>query len=53
MRSSDVRSIFQSKAYSEWRKGREAAQKLDLAVIERLDVVIKSIGNLAKVMPRQ
>lgn len=52
MRSSDVRSIFQSKAFGEWKKGREAEQKVSLAVIERLDVVIKALGNLAKVMSR-
>jgi hypothetical protein len=50
MRSSDVRSIFQSKAFGEWKKGREAAQKVDLAVIERLDVLTKAVGNLAKIM---
>jgi hypothetical protein len=52
MRSSDVRSIFQSKAFGEWKKGREAAQKVDLAVIERLDVLTKAVGNLAKTMSR-
>lgn len=52
MRSSDVRSIFQSKAFGDWKKNREASQKVDLAVIDRLDAVIKSIGNLSKVMSR-
>lgn len=50
MRSSDVRSIFQSKAFSEWKKGRESSQKVDLAVVERLDVLIKAIGNLGKAL---
>lgn len=52
MRSSDVRSIFQSKAFGDWKKNREASQKVDLAVIDRLDAVIKSVGNLAKAMSR-
>ena len=52
MRSSDVRSIFQSKAFTDWKKNREAENKVQLAVIERLDVLIRSVGNLAKVMSR-
>jgi phage tail tube protein FII len=52
MRSSDVRSIFQSKAFGDWKKGRESEHKVALASIERLDVLIKAVGNLAKVMAR-
>lgn len=52
MRSSDVRSIFQSKAFTEWKKNREGENKVQLAVIERLDVLIRSVGNLTKVMSR-
>jgi hypothetical protein len=50
MQRSDVEVIFESKAFSDWKKSREADQKLDLAVIERLDVVIKAIGNLGKAL---
>jgi hypothetical protein len=50
MRRSDVQSIFESKAFSEWKKNREGSQKIDMAVIERLDVVIKAIGNLGKAL---
>lgn len=52
MRRSDVQVIFDSKAYGDWKKSREATQKIDMAVIERLDVVIKSIGNLGKALSK-
>jgi len=52
MRSSDVRSIFQSKAFGDWKKNVEAEHKVDIAVVERLDALIKSIGNLMKAMSR-
>jgi hypothetical protein len=48
MRQSDIQGIFNTKAYGEWKKSQEARQKIDMAVVERLDVLIKSIGNLAK-----
>jgi hypothetical protein len=52
MRRSDVQTIFESKAFSDWRKSQEARQKIDLAVVERLDIVIRSIGNLGKALSR-
>ncbi len=48
MRRSEVREIFDSSTFREWKKGREAEQKIDLAVINRLDVVIKALGQLGK-----
>lgn len=52
MRSSEVRSVFTSKAFAEWKKGRESEHKVSLAVIERLDVLTKTVGNLGKVLSR-
>lgn len=50
MQRSNVQGIFESKAYADWKKSREANQKIDIAVIDRLDVVIKAIGNLGKAL---
>lgn len=50
MRRSEVREIFESSTFREWKKGREAEQKIDLAVINRLDVVIKALGQLGKAL---
>ena len=52
MRQSNVRSIFQSKTFGEWKKNREAVQKVDLAVIDRLDALIKAVGHLTKAVSR-
>jgi hypothetical protein len=52
MRSSDVRSIFDSRAYSDWKKAQEARHKVDAAIIDRLDNVAKAIVNLGKVIAR-
>jgi len=48
MRRSEVREIFDSSTFRDWKKGREAEQKIDLAVINRLDVVIKALGQVGK-----
>ncbi|MEN9868719.1 MAG: hypothetical protein RL748_4309, partial [Pseudomonadota bacterium] len=41
-----------SQAFAQWQKSRDVHQKIDLAQIERLDMVIKSIGNLSKALAR-
>ena len=48
MTLSDSREFFSSKAFAGWKKGKEHETKLQLAVIERLDGVIKGLNNLAK-----
>ncbi len=53
MRRSDVQAIFESKAFSDWRKSQEANQKTQAAVIERLDLVIKSVSGLGKALSRR
>jgi hypothetical protein len=50
MRGSDIRSIFGSKAFSDWKKSQESRQKVDAAIIERLDNVTKALGNLGKAL---
>ena len=52
MHRSSVTSLFNSQAFAQWQKSREVNQKIDLASIERLDMVIKSIGNLSRALAR-
>jgi len=52
MRSSDVRSIFESRAYSDWKKSQEAQHKVDAAIIDRIDNATKAIVNLGKAIAR-
>lgn len=48
MAVSEVTAFFKSKAFDEWRKGREAEHKMQALLIGRMDGVIKGIGALAK-----
>lgn len=50
MRPSDIKMIFDSKAFQDWKKAREIPNKMDNAICDRLDVLIKAIGNLGKVL---
>lgn len=50
MKKSDVKTIFDSKSFKEWKRSREAQGKMDLAVCERLDNVIRAIGSLGKAL---
>jgi hypothetical protein len=50
MRRSDVTMLFGSKAMKEWQKAREAQGRMDLAICDRLDNVIRAIGSLGKAM---
>ena len=50
MRRSDIKTIFDSKAFSDWMKTQDSRQKMDMAVIDRLDALIKLTGQLGKVM---
>jgi hypothetical protein len=40
--------IFESKSFENWKKGREGEIKIQSAIINRLDGVIKSVGILIK-----
>ena len=48
MRLSDLSGFFATKAFAGWKKARDHEAKLQLAIIDRLDGVIKSIHGLAK-----
>jgi hypothetical protein len=49
---SDARDFLESKAFETWVKNRELEQKVQLALVGRLDGVIKAIGGLGKVISR-
>lgn len=42
--------FLESKAFKDWGKAREGEMKLQLAVINRLEAVMKAIGNLGEVL---
>ncbi|HEY0662786.1 MAG TPA: hypothetical protein VGD21_15865 [Lysobacter sp.] len=52
MRRSDIKTIFDSKAYGDFKKGKEGAHKVDSAIIDRLDNLIRAVGALGKVMAK-
>jgi hypothetical protein len=41
-------SIFESKAFDNWKQGKEAEAKTQSAIIGRLNEVIKGLGIVAK-----
>lgn len=47
---SAVRDFFESGAFTNYRKGLEARQKLSMAMLQRFEAVIKSIGGLGKLL---
>ncbi len=53
MQPSVVKRFFDSKQFEDWKKGKEAELKLQSAAVDRLNTVIRSIGNLGKVLARR
>ncbi|MGS0741333.1 hypothetical protein ACVBEF_05815 [Glaciimonas sp. GG7] len=49
---SDAREFLSAKAFASWIKNREMEQKVQLALVGRLDGVIKAIGALGKAIGR-
>lgn len=47
---SAVRDFYESSAFTSYRKGQEAQQKLTIAVLGRIDNVVRAIGNLGKAL---
>jgi hypothetical protein len=45
-RYSDLGTVFKSKAFEDWKKAQEASYKQELATINRLDALLKVMGNL-------
>jgi hypothetical protein len=50
MQRSDCKALFESKAFEDWKKGREAQGTQFLAICERLDNMVRAVGGLGKVM---
>jgi hypothetical protein len=53
MNRSDIRAVFESKQFKEWKRGREAENRMTSAQIERLDNIVRSIGSLGKVLAQR
>lgn len=45
-----MRDFYESSAFTSYRKGQEAQQKLTIAVLGRIDNVVRAIGNLGKAL---
>lgn len=45
-----MRDFYESSAFTSYRKGQEAQQKLTLAVLARIDNVVRAIGHLGKAL---
>ncbi len=52
MSSSDAVTFFESKSFSDWKKGKESEMKVHVAGVNRMNEVIRAIGILAKIMNR-
>ncbi|MCO7216879.1 hypothetical protein [Halomonas sp. OfavH-34-E] len=48
MTHSEAEAFFEGKAYAEWRKGKEQELKLQAAVNDRLNGVIRACGAIVK-----
>lgn len=48
-----VRKLFDSKPFSNWKTGRENENKVVKAELERLDAIIKSLGNVAHIIAKR
>lgn len=40
--------FFEAKAFSDWRKAKESEMKIQSAVVERLNTVVRAIGVVVK-----
>lgn len=48
-----VRKLFESKPFSNWKKGREHEAKNVKAQMDRLDGIIKAVGVVAQVIAKR
>jgi len=52
MNTSDAQALFESKAFRVWRENEEAKSRMDAAVVDRLNGVMRGMGILAKAIAR-
>lgn len=45
--------LFDSKPFENWKNGRENENKAVQATLNRLDAIIKSIGNVAQIIAKK
>lgn len=48
-----VRKLFESKPFDNWKSARENERKVVQAEINRLDAIIKSLGNVAQIIAKK
>ncbi|KAF1049732.1 hypothetical protein [Xylophilus sp.] len=53
MQPSVAKRFFEGKPFEDWKKVKEAELKTQAAAVDRLNTVIRSIGNLGKVLARR
>jgi hypothetical protein len=53
MTRSQIRAVFESKQFKDWKRSKEAENRMTSAQIERLDNITRSIGSLGKVMAQR
>lgn len=52
MQPSVAKRFFDGKAFDDWRRGREQEAKVQVAVVNRLNDVIRSLGVVAKTVAK-
>jgi hypothetical protein len=52
MQPSVARRFFDGKTFDDWRRGREHEAKVQVAVVNRLNDVIRSLGVVAKTVAK-
>ncbi len=52
MTQSDAHAFFDSKTFTKWRENQEARSKIDVAVIDRLNGVMRGLNIVAKTIAR-
>jgi len=52
MAASTITAFFEGKAFADWKKGRESELKLQAAIVNRLNDVIRASGIVAKTIAR-
>lgn len=50
--ASVVRDFFESKQFADWKKGRESELRTQVAIVDRLNEVIRGSGIIARTIAR-
>lgn len=48
-----IRKLFESKPFENWKSNRENEHKAVQAELNRLDAIIKSLGNVAQIIAKK